>query len=133
MSYERDDPAATDVKSTRSAEDGPRFVKLILAALAIAGVFLPGVQRLYLRQWIWAGIYFGVGLLVFAPSIWLKIFSYVPRLLSLAEGLWVWSLDNGDFEARFNREQARLSWKSSTITQVGEDANDREELPDDIY
>lgn len=115
------------------AEEQPRFVKLILAALAISGIFLPGVQRLYLRQRIWAVIYFGIGLLIFAPSIWLKILGYVPRLLSLMEGLWVWSLDNGDFETRFNREQARLSWKSSTVNQVGEDANDREELPDEDY
>lgn len=131
MSYQTDE--STPEVADERADDSPRFVKLILAILAIAGFVVPGFQKLYLRQRVWFGVYFCIGMLWFSPNIWLKLLSCVPRLLSLAEGLWVWSMDNGDFETRFNTQQARLSWKSSTRNQVGEDDNDREELPDEPY
>ncbi len=96
-------------------EDPPRKQKVILAFLSFVGVLMPGPQRFYLGQKISGWVYVVIGLFVFIPSFPLLfvIISYFLRVLCLAEGLWVITMNNQDFEQRFNPEQSQLQWSSS--------------------
>jgi TM2 domain-containing membrane protein YozV len=97
-----------------------RKEKPALGLLCLAGVVLPGFQRFYLGQKITGWVFIVIGLfgLPFLPFPWyLKLLSYLLRVLCLAEGLWVFSLDNQDFDTRFNPEDARLEWTSTVKKQ----------------
>ncbi|MEO0407696.1 MAG: NINE protein [Cyanobacteria bacterium P01_A01_bin.135] len=61
-------------------------------ALALAGIFIPGLHKFYLREWRWGTVY----LLLF--------FTQVPQLASLVEGVWYCLMDPEVFDHNFNRE-----------------------------
>ncbi len=97
-----------------------RKEKPALGLLCLAGVLLPGFQRFYLGQKTSGWVFIVIGLfgLPFLPFPWyLKLLSYLLRVLCLAEGLWVLSMTNQDFDARFNPEFARLEWTSTVKKQ----------------
>ncbi len=96
-----------------SESEPPLFNKNLAGILALAGAFVPGLQRFYLKQTRWGFVYLALGL-CFLPifPIWLQVISYGVRLLCFAEGLWLLSMDNIDFHPRFNAKQTQLEWTS---------------------
>ncbi len=92
--------------------------KNLAGLLSLAGVFLPGLQRFYMKHTRWGIGYVVVGLMVlpFFP-VGLQVLSYGIRLICIFEGLWYLSMDNVDFHSRFNPEQIRLDWTSAKQRQ----------------
>lgn len=91
-----------------------RKIKLFMGGLSLAGVILPGLQRFYLGQRSWGIAFVVIGGLILLPFTPLKFLSYLLRLVCLVEGIWVLSMDNSEFDARFNPEQQKLDWTTAS-------------------
>jgi TM2 domain-containing membrane protein YozV len=62
----------------------------VAALLAFAGVILPGLHKFYLRQPRWGIVYL---LLCWTP---------IPKIASVAEGIWYLFQEREEFDRRFN-------------------------------
>ncbi len=88
-----------------------RLNKFILGWAALAGILVPGLQRFYMRHKRWGWAYLGLGFIpLLIPNFWWL--AIVIRIFCVAEGLWVLSMDNLDFDTRFNQDVSGLEWKS---------------------
>lgn len=65
-------------------------------ALALSGIFLPGLHKFYLKQRSW-----GIAYLLLYPT-------HIPQFASVLEGLWYLWLGPETFEQRFNPAIAHL-------------------------
>jgi TM2 domain-containing membrane protein YozV len=89
-----------------------RLIREVAGWLSMLGVLIPGLQRFYMGHKRWGWGYLVVGLMVFIPSIPLQIIGYALRAFCFAEGLWILTMTNADFDFRFNRDLIGLEWKS---------------------
>ncbi len=99
---------------TKTDDLSGRKVKLFMGGLSLAGLILPGLQRFYLGQKYWGIAFVVIGLAVLLPFTPLKFLSYLLRLICLMEGIWVLSLDNSEFDARFNPQHQKLDWTTAS-------------------
>ncbi len=108
----------TESPSSPDPPARPRLVREVAGWLAVLGLFIPGLQRFYMGHKRWGWVYVGVGLLVLVPSVPLQILSYTLRAFCLLEGLWILTMNNADFDFRFNRDWIDLEWKSGEGREV---------------
>lgn len=85
-------------------------------ALALSGIFLPGLHKFYLKQRGW-----GIAYLLLYPT-------HIPQFASVLEGLWYLWLGSETFEQRFNPAIARLHATPYAPLQTVEDIQLAERL-----
>jgi hypothetical protein len=92
----------------------PRWTsKIILGWLSMLGILVPGLQRFYLRQRTWGWAYLALGFLFLFPiGSWKWFLSITIRVLCFLEAAWILTMDNDDFNGRFNRDVSSLEWTS---------------------
>ncbi len=92
----------------------PQISKLSYGLLSLAGAFVPGLQRFYLRQKNWGWAYLVVGLLALPVfPIFFQVISHLLRVICVAEGLYILGMSNQDFEEKFNPAYLELEWTST--------------------
>lgn len=88
--------------------------KTFLVLLSLAGLFVPGLQRVYMGNMYLSFAYFLLGILFFIPVEPIRYASWMLRIICLGEAGWIFFMANEEFASRFNRDQSGLEWSTPT-------------------
>jgi hypothetical protein len=88
--------------------------KTLLVILSLAGIFVPGLQRVYMGNMYLSFVYFLLGILFFVPFEPIRYASWMLRIICLGEAGWIFFMANEEFTSRFNRDQSGLEWTNPT-------------------
>ncbi|MFN4280803.1 hypothetical protein [Thermosynechococcus sp.] len=76
--------------------------RAIAILLALAGIFLPGLHKFYLRQPLWGGVYLLLGLLF--STVPYGSLGSIARIASVIEAVWYLFQGADAFDSTFNPE-----------------------------